>query len=122
MSRARRIRHIRLHIRLYIHRIHRLCVILFFMRNLHTHGHANDDPHRPPLNCSASMHKERERQQHELGHHKPRELHYPESLMEGDLILQVIKCERVRHHVRTADDFDHATYIGPERLPPHSDL
>ncbi|KAI1278731.1 Aryl hydrocarbon receptor [Halotydeus destructor] len=40
----------------------------------------------------AAMHKEREARQSlhsELGsHHKHRELHYPESLMEGDLILQ----------------------------------
>lgn len=38
------------------------------------------------------MHKEREQQARlaELGHHKPRELHYPEALMEGDLILQAL--------------------------------
>lgn len=35
------------------------------------------------------MHKERELRGHEHGHHKPRELLYPESQLEGDLILQV---------------------------------
>ncbi len=50
----------------------------------------------------AALHKERERQGiHEtLVHHKaaPRELLYPEALMEGDLILQVNSAHKNAHN------------------------